>query len=70
MHAVVFMHTCKCKYVYLAVCDICDYIMQVNVDLVFLCETWLRSVGDEADCAVRYMGFYGYFFYAKLDVSA
>ena len=31
--------------------DICDYIMQANVDLVFLCETWLRSVGDEADCA-------------------
>ena len=42
--------------------DICDYIMQANVDLVFLCETWLRPVGDEADCAVRYMGFYGYFF--------
>ena len=21
--------------------DICDYIMQANVDLVFLCETWL-----------------------------
>ena len=31
--------------------DICDYIMQVNVDLVFLCETWLRPVRDEADCA-------------------
>ena len=31
--------------------DICDYIMQANVDLVFLCETWLRPVGDEADCA-------------------
>ena len=30
---------------------ICDYIMQANVDLVFLCETWLRPVGDEADCA-------------------
>ena len=32
--------------------DICDYIdvMQANVDLV-LCETWLRPVGDEADCA-------------------
>ena len=28
-----------------------DYIMQANVDLVFLCETWLRPVGDEADCA-------------------
>ena len=26
-------------------------IMQANVDLVFLCETWLRPVGDEADCA-------------------
>ena len=25
--------------------------MQANVDLVFLCETWLRPVGDEADCA-------------------
>ena len=25
--------------------------MQSNVDLVFLCETWLRPVGDEADCA-------------------
>ena len=31
--------------------DICDYIMQANADLVFLCETWLRPVGDEADCA-------------------
>ena len=31
--------------------DICDYIMQVNVDLVFLCETWIRPEGDEADCA-------------------
>ena len=31
--------------------DICDYIMQANVDLIFLCETWLRPVGDEADCA-------------------
>ena len=31
--------------------DICDYIMQANVDLVFLCETWLRPVGDEADSA-------------------
>ena len=31
--------------------DICDYIMQANVDLVFMCETWLRPVGDEADCA-------------------
>ena len=31
--------------------DICDYIMQANVDLVFLSETWLRPVGDEADCA-------------------
>ena len=25
--------------------------MQVNVDRVFLCETWLRLEGDEADCA-------------------
>ena len=25
--------------------------MQVNVDLVFLCEPWLQP-GDEADCAV------------------
>ena len=31
--------------------DICDYIMQANVDLVFLCETWVRPVGDEADSA-------------------
>ena len=31
--------------------DICDYIMQANVDLVFLCETWPQPVGDEADCA-------------------
>ena len=31
--------------------DICDYIMQANVDLVVLCETWLRPLGDEADCA-------------------
>ena len=31
--------------------DICDYIMQANVDLVFLCETWLWPEGDEADCA-------------------
>ena len=25
--------------------------MQANVGLVFLCETWLRPVGNEADCA-------------------
>ena len=25
--------------------------MQANVDLVFLCETWLQPEGDEADCA-------------------
>ena len=25
--------------------------MQANVDLVFLCEAWLRPVGYEADCA-------------------
>ena len=31
--------------------DICDYIMQANVDLVFLCEKWLRPEGDEAGCA-------------------
>ena len=31
--------------------DICDYIMQANVNLVFLCETWLPPIGDEADCA-------------------
>ena len=31
--------------------DIYDYIMQAKVDLVVLCETWLRPVGDEADCA-------------------
>ena len=31
--------------------DICDYIIQANADLVFLCETWLRPEGDEADCA-------------------
>ena len=31
--------------------NICDYTMQANVDVVFLCETWLRPVGDEADCA-------------------
>ena len=31
--------------------DICDYIMQANVDLVFMCETWFRPVGDGADCA-------------------
>ena len=30
---------------------ICDYIMQANVDRVFLCETRLRPVGDEAGCA-------------------
>ena len=30
--------------------DIFDYIMQANVDLVFLCETLLRPVGGEADC--------------------
>ena len=39
--------------------DICDYIMQANVDLVFLCETLLRPVGDEADCAaLTQSGFY------------
>ena len=31
--------------------DICNYIMQASVDLVFLCEIWLRLEGDEADCA-------------------
>ena len=31
--------------------DIRDHIMQANVDLVFLCETWPRPEGDEADCA-------------------
>ena len=31
--------------------DICDYIMQMNVDPVFLCETWLRPEGDEPDCS-------------------
>ena len=31
--------------------DICDYIMQANVDLVFLCETRLRPEGNVADCA-------------------
>ena len=25
--------------------------MQANVNLVFLCETWLRPAGDEAECA-------------------
>ena len=25
--------------------------MQANVDLVFLCETWLQPVSHEADCA-------------------
>ena len=31
--------------------DICDHVIQANVDLVFLCETWLRPKGDESDCA-------------------
>ena len=31
--------------------DICDHVMQANVDLVFLCETWRRPEGDESDCA-------------------
>ena len=31
--------------------DICDHVIQANVDLVFLCETWLRPEGDESDCA-------------------
>ena len=31
--------------------DICDHVMQANVDLAFLCETWLRPKGDESDCA-------------------
>ena len=31
--------------------DSCDCIMQANVDLVFLCEIWLRPEGDEAVCA-------------------
>ena len=30
--------------------DICDYIMQAKFPS-FLCETWLRPEGDEADCA-------------------
>ena len=32
--------------------DICDYIMQANVDLVFPCETLLRPVGDEVGDSV------------------
>ena len=31
--------------------DICDHVIQANVDLVFLYETWLRPEGDESDCA-------------------
>ena len=27
------------------------YVMHANVDLIFLCETWLRQEGDESDCA-------------------
>ena len=30
--------------------DICDHVMHANVDLIFLCETWLRPEGDESDC--------------------
>ena len=30
---------------------ICDHVIQANVDLAFLCETWLRPEGDESDCA-------------------
>ena len=30
--------------------DICDHVMHANVDLIFLCETWLRPEGDERDC--------------------
>ena len=30
--------------------DICDHVMHANVDLTFLCETWLRPEGDESDC--------------------
>ena len=30
--------------------DICDHVMHANVDLIFLCETWLRREGDESDC--------------------
>ena len=30
--------------------DICDHVMHANVDLIFLCETWLRPDGDESDC--------------------
>ena len=40
---------------------ICDYILQANVDLVFLCETRLRSVGDEADCAALTPPFFFFF---------
>ena len=30
--------------------DICDHVMHANVDLIFLCEMWLRPEGDESDC--------------------
>ena len=30
--------------------DICDHVMHANVDLVFLCETWLQPEDDESDC--------------------
>ena len=30
--------------------DICDHVMHANVDLIFLCETWLRPEGDDSDC--------------------
>ena len=34
-------------------------IMQANVDLVFLCETWFRPVGDEEDCAALTLSGFG-----------
>ena len=38
--------------------DICDHVMHANVDLIFLCETWLRPEGDESDCvALTRLGF-------------
>ena len=31
---------------------ICDHMRHANVDLVYLCETWLRPEVDESDCVV------------------
>ena len=31
--------------------EICNFVQDQNIDIVFLTETWLTAKGDEAKCA-------------------